>query len=54
MAKAGFGTKALERRIRGMPGVWKPKERLNSYIDVLDPKKGDIGLENTHNGAPFP
>jgi len=21
----------------------------NSYIDVLDPKKGDIGLENTHN-----
>ena len=26
----------------------------NSYIDVLDPKKGDIGLENTHNLDSFP
>jgi hypothetical protein len=47
----GSGRRALGRRIHWMTQVLEIKELVNSYIVVLDPKKGDIGLENTHNLA---
>ncbi len=53
MAKAGLGTKALGRRNREVPGGYV-REGVTSYIDDLDPKKSDIGLENTYNWASFP
>ena len=49
VAKSGFGTKALRRRIREVPGGYNLGKRVNSYWDDLDPKKGDIGLESTYN-----
>ncbi len=53
VAKAGLGTKALGRRNREVPGGYV-REGVTSYIDDLDPKKSDIGLENTYNWASFP
>ena len=49
MAKAGLGTKALGSRVCKVLRGYDLRERVNSYIDDLDPKKGDIGLENTYN-----
>jgi len=52
--KAGLGMKALGRRIREVPGGYELRERVTSYMADFDPKKSDIGLENTHNWSAFP
>ncbi len=49
VAKAGLGTKAFGSRNRDVPGGYELRERVTSYMDDLDPKKGVIGLENTYN-----
>jgi hypothetical protein len=47
VAKADLGTKALGSRNREVPGGYELRERVNSYMDDLDPKKSVIGPENT-------
>jgi putative transposase len=52
--KEYLGVKALRRRIRKVPGGYELRERVGSYIADFNPKKGDIGLENTYNWDLFP
>jgi putative transposase len=52
--KEGLGTKALGRQAREVHGGYELRERGGSYIAHFRPKKGDIGLENTHNWSRFP
>jgi hypothetical protein len=49
VVKAGLGTKALGSRVCEVLRGYHLMERVNSYMDDLDPKKSDIGLENTYN-----
>ncbi len=47
VAKAGLGSKALESRVCEVLRGYDLRERVNSYMDDLDPKKCVIGPENT-------
>ena len=51
--KESLGAKALGRQVRKVPGGYELRERVGSYIADFNPKKGDIGPENTYNWNPF-
>jgi len=53
VAKAGFTTKALRKRIHRGLGGEKLGKLVNSYMDDSDPKKSVIGPENASNWASF-
>jgi putative transposase len=52
--KAALGTKVFSRRIRQVPGGYELREGVASYNAVFDPKKSDIGPENSYKWISFP
>jgi putative transposase len=52
--KAALGTKVLSRQIRQVPGGYELREGVTFYNADFDPKKSDMGLENTYKWISFP
>ena len=52
--KDRLGRKSLGRKTREVSGGHELREAATSYIADFDPKKGDIGPENSYNLTAFP